>query len=160
MPTDIFRQFNHENTDEIDIIKFLEAILSHTRQHFIVLDGLDECGEAQIRVIAEIFHRFLLFPRLRIKLFWSSRPNILSWLPRRFLTQHRIDLETVENQSRVTRDIRKFIHITLEELLEGETPELRINDPTLVIKILERLEQEAQGMYEVLVSLTTISSLP
>ena len=120
-----------------------------------MLDGLDECGEAQVREIAEIFHGFLLSPRLRVKLFWSSRPNILSWLPRRFLTQHHIDLETVENQRRVANDISKLIHITLEELLEGETPELQIKDPTLVITILDRLDQEAQGMYEVFASSKT-----
>ena len=117
-----------------------------------MLDGLDECGEAQVREIAEVFHGFLLSPGLRIKFFWSSRPNTLSWLPRRFLTQHHIDLETVENQRRVANDISKLIHITLVELLEGETPELQIKDPTLVITILDRLDQEAQGMYEVFAS--------
>lgn len=152
LPADAFLQSNQENTDGIAIVKFLEATLSHTRRYFIVLDGLDECGEAQVREVAEIFHRLLLSPRLRIKFFWSSRPNVLSWLPGRFLTQHHIDLETVENQSRVADDIHEFIHITLEAWLEGETPELQINDPTLIITIRDRLEKEAQGMYEILVS--------
>ena len=69
LPADAFRQFNHQNTNGIAIIKFLEATLSHTRQYFIVLDGLDECGEAQVREVAKIFHELLLSPQLRIKVF-------------------------------------------------------------------------------------------
>ena len=151
LPANAFRAFNQESTDGTSIVSTLEATLSHTPQCFIVLDGLDECEEAQVKEVAEIFHGLLLSPHLRIKLFWSSRPNVLSWLPGRFLTQQRINLETVENQSRVAHGINTFIRVTLEEWLEGETPELQINDPTLIGTILECLEKEAQGMYEILV---------
>ena len=151
LPVDAFGTFNQESTNETKTISFLEATLNPNRQYFIVLDGLDECGEAQVKEVADIFHELLLSPYLRIRLFWSSRPNVLSWLPGRFLAQQQIDLETVENQSKVACDIHKFIHITLEGWLEGETPELRINDPTLIITILDCLEKEAQGMYEILV---------
>lgn len=146
LPAIAFRAFNRRSIDGTSIISALEATLSHTRQYFVVLDGLDECGEAQVKEVAEIFHRLLLSPHLRIKLFWSSRPNVLSWLPGRFLTQQRMNLETIENQSRVAYDINTFIRVTLEEWLEGETPELQINDPTLIETILNRLEKEAQGM--------------
>ena len=152
LPVNAFRAFNQESTHGTSTISFLEATLSHSRKYFIMLDGLDECEEAQVREVADIFHGILLSPRLRIKIFWSSRPNVLSWLPRRFLTERHIDLDIPENQSRVAHDIRKFIHTTLEAWLEGETPELQINDPTLIITILDRLEKEAQGMYEILVS--------
>ena len=149
LPINAFRSFKQESTYGSSIISFFEATLSHSRQYFIILDGLDECGEAQVKEVADIFHGLLLSPRLRVKIFWSSRPNVLNWLPGKFLTQQQIDLETFENQSRVAHDIRKYIHITLEEWLEGETPELQINDPTLIITILDRLEKEAQGMYEI-----------
>ena len=146
LPASTFRAFNQEVTYGSSIISFLRTTLSHSRRYFIILDGLDECGEAQVREVADIFHELLLSPRLRIKMFWSSRPNVLNWLPGKFLTQHRVDLETVENQSKVARDIRKFIHITLEEWLEGETPDMQINDPTLIQTILDSLETKAQGM--------------
>ena len=146
MPATAFPAFNQKSTDGTSITSTLEAMLSHTRQYFIVLDGLDECGEVQIKEIVEIFQELLLSPHLRIKLFWSSRPNVLKWLPVRFLTQQRISLETVENQSRVTHDINTFIVVTLEEWLDGEAPELQINDPSLIETILHCLEREAQGM--------------
>ena len=127
-------------------------MLSHTRQYFIVLDGLDECGEVQIKEVVEIFQELLLSPHLRIHLFWSSRPNVLRWLPGRFQTQQRISLETAENQSRVTHDINTLIVVTLEEWLDGETPDLQINDPSLIEMILHCLEKEAQGMYGIHIS--------
>ncbi|KAL8732018.1 MAG: hypothetical protein Q9181_004084 [Wetmoreana brouardii] len=147
LPADTFRQFDHRNIDGVAIIEFLEATLDHSRWYFIVLDGLDECEEAQLKEAAEIFHNLLLLPRLHIKFFWSSRPNVQNWLPGRFLTKQHIDLGTVENQDKITCDIRTFIHITLEEWLDGDTPELQINDPTLIITITDRLEREAQGMF-------------
>ena len=154
-----FREFNQESIHGSSIISFLEATLSHSRQYFIVLDGLDECGEAQLKKVADIFHGLLISSRLHIKLFWSSRPNVLNWLLGRFLTQQHIDLDSVENQSRVANDIRKCIRVTLEEWLDGETPEMHINDPTLGITILDHLGNEAQGMYEISVLSKIVRSL-
>ena len=149
LPATAFREFNQKSTDGTSIISTLEAILSHTRQYYIVLDGLEECEEVQIKEVVEIFHALLLSPHLHIKLFWSSRPNVLGWLPGGFLAQQRINSETVENQSRVSDDIYKFIHVKLEEWLDGEAPELQINDPSLIQTILHCLRKEAEGMYVV-----------
>ena len=156
LPATVFGKFNLESTDATSLISALEAMLSDTRQYFIVLDGLDECGEKQIEEVVEIFNGLLLSSHLQIKLFWTSRPNILGWLPGRFLTEQRINLETVENQSRVAHDISIFIVTTLEEWLDGEAPELQINDPSLVETILRCLEKEAQGMYENPIPCTTV----
>ncbi|KAL8705148.1 MAG: hypothetical protein Q9201_001715 [Fulgogasparrea decipioides] len=68
-------------------------------------------------------------------------------VPERFLTKQHIDLGTVENQDKIACDIHTFIRTKLEEWLEGETPELQINDPTLIITISDRLEKGAQGMF-------------
>ena len=147
LPATAFRAFDKESIDGTSIISALEAMLSHTRQYFIVLDGLEECEEVQIKEAVEILHGLLLSSHLRIKIFWSSRPNVLGWLSGRLLTQQRINLETVENESRVAHDIGKFVVVTLEEWLDGEAPELQINDPYRIKMILHCLEKEAQGMY-------------
>lgn len=152
LPADAFRAFNYNNIDGIDIVRFLEATLDHTRRFFIVLDGVDECEEAQVKELAEIFSNLLLSPRLRIGVFWSSHSNVRSWLPERFLTKQQIDLETLENQGKIARDIGEFIQRTLEEWLEGDTPVFQINNPTVPVTIRDRLEKEAQGMYAALIS--------
>jgi len=152
LPADTFPRLDHRNIDELAIIEFLEATLDHSRQYFIMLDGLDECEEAQLKEVAEIFHNLLLLPRLRIQFFWSSRPNVHNWLPGRFLTKQHINLGTMEIQDKIASDIRTFIRVTLEEWLEGETPELQLNNPTLIITILDCLEKRAQGMYGPVIS--------
>ena len=161
LPASAFLAFDQRGTNGTSIVGALEAMLSHNRQYFIILDGLDECGEAQVKETAEIFHRLLRSPHLRIKLFWSSRPSLLSWLPGSLLTQQRINLETAENKSRVAHDIDTYIRVTLEEWLESETPELQVNDPTLVETILDCLGKEAQGMYgssSILINSTRLTS--
>ena len=160
LPADAFRDFNLEAKDGTAIIKLLEAILSDTRQYFIVLDGLDECSEAQIKEAAKTFHSLLSSPLLHIKLFWSSRPNVASWLSLKFQPQEHISLDTVESQSRIATDIRQFINTTLGEWLEGDPPELHISDPNLILTIADHLETEAHGMYRILISQITVFSLP
>ena len=143
IPEDNFHGF----CNETPVIEYLEIALSHTRQYFIILDGLDECPEEEIREVSEILYRLLSSPRLQIKIFWFSRPNIVDWLPPKLKTEQQISLETTESQDRIGSDIRKFIQITFEEYLEGDTPKLRILDPTTVLKAEEYLKNEAHGMY-------------
>ncbi|KAL8855682.1 MAG: hypothetical protein Q9178_007693 [Gyalolechia marmorata] len=143
IPEDNFRGF----CNETPIIEYLEIALSRTRQYFIILDGLDECPEAEIREVSEILYRLLSSPRLQIKVFWFSRPNIMDWLPPKLQTEQQISLETTESQDRIASDIGEFIKITLEEWLEGETPKLRILDPTTALTAVEYLKKEAHGMF-------------
>ena len=146
LPAEAFHQFNHRDIDGVSIVKFLEAALDQSRRYFIILDGLDECDEAHVKEVAEIFQDLLRSPRLHMKFFWSSRPNVHQWLPTRFLTEQQINLGTVENQNRIVSDIHSFVYTTLKEWLDGETPELQINDPTLIVTISDCLEKGAQGM--------------
>ncbi len=147
LPANAFRGFEYDNTFPTAVIKFLETTLNSARRYFIVLDGLDECEEAQIKIIAEFFHDLLESPLLQIKIYCSGRPIVASWLPLSLRPQQHIVLETIENQNKISLDIRNFINVTLEERLEGETPELQIGDPTLILTILNRLEKGAEGMY-------------
>ena len=142
-PEDRFRAFSRETP----VVEFLKDTLSNTRRYFIVLDGLDECDEEQIRETCGMLHDLLSLPHLHIKLFWCSRPNVVDWLPLRLQSQQHINLESVESQGHIVSDIGKLIHSRLEEWLDGDSPQLRIGDPTLPLTIVQWLENEAQGMY-------------
>ena len=142
LPEDKFRNFSRETP----ILEFLKHTLSDTRQYFIVLDGLDECNEEQIRETCGMLHGLLSLPHLHIKLFWCSRPNVMDWLSPRLRSQQHISLESVESQCHIASDIGKLIHSRLEEWLDGDSPQLRIGDPTLRWTIVQCLENEAQGM--------------
>ncbi|KAL9023850.1 MAG: hypothetical protein Q9196_006931 [Gyalolechia fulgens] len=143
LPEDSFSDFEHGSPIE----DFLETALNNTRQYFIILDGLDECNEAHIREVSENLYSLLSSSRLDVKLFWCSRPNIPDWIPSKLQSELHINLENVQSQSHVASDIEKFIKITLEGLLEGDTPRLRIGDPTLALMIEDRLKKEAHGMF-------------
>ena len=142
-PEDKFRGFSRETP----VVEFLKNTLSNTRQYFIVLDGLDECSEEQIRETCGMLHDLLSLPHLHIKLFWCSRPNVVDWLPLRLQSQQHINLESVESQGHIASDIGKLIHSRLDEWLHGDSPQLRIGDQTLPWTIVQCLENEAQGMY-------------
>lgn len=154
-----FFDFDKGPLDGPAILEFLENSLSNTRRHFIILDGLDECNETQIREVTEALYRLLNSSSLHIKLFWSSRSNVLSWLLVKLEPQQRIHLDTVECQKHIAHDIREFINTTLEEWLDRDPPELQIWDPTLVLSIIDHLETEAHGMY-VTLELFIISNSP
>lgn len=143
LPEDSFSDFEYHST----IVDFLKNTLENIRQYFIILDGLDECNESNIREVSETLHSLLSYSHLHIKVFWCSRPNIPQWIPSKLRTQQHVSLETVQSQSQVASDIGRFIDVTLEEWLEGDTPRLQIGDPTLVLMIEDRLKNEAGGMY-------------
>lgn len=143
LPEDKFRDFSRRQP----IVEFLENALSDTRQYFIILDGLDECNEEQIRETCGTLLGLLNLPYLHIKLFWCSRPNVLDWLSFRVYPHQHINLQSVESQCHIASDIGKLIHSRLEEWLDGDSPQLRIGDPTLPLTIVQCLENKAQGMY-------------
>ena len=145
-PEDKFRGFSRETP----VVEFLENTLSNTRQYFIVLDGLDECSEEQIWETCGMLHGLLSSPHLRIKLFWCSRPNVMDWLPLRLQSQQHISFESVDSQDHIASDIGRFIHSTLEEWLDGDSPRLRIGDWALRMTIVRCLENKAEGMYVLL----------
>jgi len=146
MPTESFRGFSTENVDSETIISFLHATLTKRRHIFIVLDGLDECEEAQVQ---EIFQALsgLLHSRLQVKIYCSGRPNVVKWLAEGLHPEYHINLETEENQAKIALDIGSLIKTTLTQQLEGISPELRVGDPTVIVTVQETLQEKAQGMY-------------
>ena len=146
VPAVSFCQFNSELVGGIDIIHFLERTLDDKRQYFIVLDGLDECGEEEVKEVIDSLDALLEYPGLRVKIFWSSHPNERVWPAKRPADQLRIGLDSSAYRDKVASDIRRFIRVTLEEWLDGDAPLLQINDPALVLTIVDHLEREAEGM--------------
>ncbi len=150
MPAQNFHGFRAENVDSEAVIKFLHANLSERHQYFIVLDGLDECDEAQVPEILRALRGLLHSPQLRIKLYCSSRPSVVKWLAEELRPEYHISLETEEYQAKIALDIGSLIENTLTQQLEGESPELQVGDPTLILTVQETLREKAQGMYVVL----------
>ena len=115
-------------------------------RYFIVLDGLDECEETQIRGIAQALQDLLNSSKLRVKIYCSARPLVVKWLPSGLRSELEVILETPENQSRIANDIGDLIRNTLMEQLDGESPGLEIGDPNLIRTVQDTLQDKAHGM--------------
>lgn len=129
------------------VIEFLGSVLSTDRRYFLILDGLDECEESQIRQAAQALQSLVAMPGLQVKIYLSSRPYVAKWLPVELQPEHRISLQTSDNQQKLAADIDTLIETTLAQQLDGESPELQLGDPTLILTIRETLRKQAQGMY-------------
>lgn len=147
MPTESFRGFSAVHVDSDAIIKFLRATLSERRHYFIVLDGLDECEEAQVRQLSRVLSGLLHSSRLQVKMYCSGRPSGVKWLAEGLDPDYHISLETEQNQAKIALDIGSLIKTTLTQQLEGISPELRVGDPTVIVTVQETLQEKAQGMY-------------
>ena len=147
IPPERFRGFSAENVDSEAIINFLCDTLTPLRHYYIVLDGLDECEEAQVQEISQALSCLLHSSRLLVKLYCSNRPYVVKWLTEGLHPEYHITLETEENQEKIALDIDSLVKTTLTQQLEGNTPKLRVGDPTLILTVQETLQEKAQGMY-------------
>lgn len=146
LPAKAFEAFSLASSDVEAIVQYLSTALSEKQRYVIILDGLDECKETQIRETAQALQDLLDMPRLCIKIYFSSRPYVVKWLPLGLRPEAHIALESPENQEKVAFDVGTVIETTLMEQLEGESPELNLGDPALVLTIQHTLQQRAQGM--------------
>ena len=146
LPAHAFSGYDYLNTKPRSILKFLESTLDRKQRYFIIIDGFDECERDQLKEIHQIFVKLMGSSSLQFSIYFSSRPNVAGWPLLKAQVDKHIDLERPANQIMVADDIRKFINTSLEEKLEGETPELQISDSKLILVIVDRLEKEAQGM--------------
>ena len=144
LPTEAFQQFISTGLDLGYILYFLKTVLTGKRRYFIVLDGLDECEEAQFKELVNILRGLLDTQPLHIKLYFTTRTSVMNWVPFKLQPERHIVLDTAENQASITRDIDNFVNASLQERLREK--ELQIRDPSLVLKIQDALKAGAQGM--------------
>ena len=150
LPPETFPKSFSPAADEHSLFESLQRLLRRRPferdcQYTIILDGLDECEEAQIREVANCSRKLLdnIFP---LRILWSSRSNVPSWLRQKLQPQQHIYLDTVESQHHIGADIREFVEITLQDWLSGDAPKMQISNPDLILTIVDKLEQKANGM--------------
>lgn len=147
LPPEAFPESSLPITDELALLEFLGTLLGRGFQCTIILDGLDECEEAQIREVANLCRKLIDYSlQQRLRIFWSTRSNVPSWLRQKLLPKQHIYLDTVESQHHIASDIREFVDITLQDWLSGDAPEMQISNPDLILTIVDQLEQKANGM--------------
>ena len=137
----VHEHISSNSVDEELILQLLRSSLSPSRQHFIVLDGLDECDIGEARKLVEMVASLQShIPQIHVKVFFSSRPHGSDWIARRLNSNCCVAMD----EAKINRDIDRYIDATLEQRLENE--ELHLGDPKLILHIQQALSEGAQGM--------------
>ena len=142
---DVFSMLDQELRDtkpDVEwIFEVLSSRLSANRQYFIILDGLNEVEDVEIKEVVEVLERFLALPTLTFKIFYSNQTIHSAWLPLKANFTWHI---AVDNAN-ISSDINHYIDVLLEEKLESEA--LQLGDPRLILLIQKALKEGANGMF-------------
>ena len=141
LPLEVFTILNQEIQDTKPdgewLFEVLASRLSTDRQYFIVLDGLNEFEDADIKEVVYFLERLLALPTLKIKIFYSIQ-GIRLPVKASFARHIAID------ESSISSDINQYIDVILEHHLENGT--LQLGNPGLKSLIQRALKEGARGM--------------
>lgn len=129
-----------------DIDQLLDYLQEHLpspskKHYFVVIDGLDECEEKEVRSLMGCLKK-LLTSGLIFQLYCSSRPDVLRWIPAILQPQWNVSM------SDTVPEIAQYIEITLEQCLESGS--LCMGDPAIIFNIQEVLAENAHGILVIL----------
>jgi len=127
------------DTDEL--LVFLNAIAASSSSVTLVVDGFDECAEAEKLLILKELHRLMSSAQSIIKIFLSSRESEIEGISKIFKTFRQLSMRCEE----AGRDIATYIRETIEE--KTEQRDLVVGDSELVGEIRNALLEGADGMF-------------
>ena len=132
----------HDRTKpDIDqILGILHDLLQPNKQYYLVVDGLDDCDNREVKMFYEAVRHFLAWSGIKFKIYFSSRTGLYHVISI-FL---RPDWHIPINGSVLKSDIESFITVTLTERVNRK--ELQLGDPNLELTIRDFLIDRAQGM--------------
>ena len=121
------------------LVDLLCLAFQHGRLHYIVLDGLDECGKEARAQIVSVLGRFsgLGSALLKTLILCREEDQLLRTL--NLVPQIRITPETSKG------DIESFVVESVKSKIQSG--QLRIRNPTLKLEIVSELVSKAHGMF-------------
>lgn len=136
-----------------ELSHLLELAIASCTEHYIVIDGIDECSEPERRILIETLGLTVRSSEAPVKLLISSRYGISEGLRR--INGHLYNILVDEKKSKL--DMATYIDTTLASRLEDGS--FRVGDPSLVLYTRTALIAGAQGMYVNPLRQNTIDSL-
>ena len=138
---DVLEELHAEsrNLDVKGVIGFLLAELENGVTYFIILDGLDECEDVELKLISQAMHNLYEASSSILKIFYTTRSDMRSQRFQVYQSTYRISLAT----EAVNLDIGCFIQAMLTQKLEDD--ELKLGDPKLIVRIRTALQEGSQG---------------
>ena len=122
------------------VLDHLIKLLPTTREYFILIDGIDECDEEDVKLLMDHLRR-LLESKIFFRVFCSSRPNVFPWAS--------VHLEPYLRPLNVTiadtnSEIEKYVQSQLEQRVEKG--KIHYRNPAIIDDVQQTLLEKAQGM--------------
>ena len=136
-------QVSSDQQDPEEATDLLATLLPRklSQRYVICIDGLDECEESQRSQVLVCLRKLVEIPGLNLKVVYTVRPDSQQTIVP-ILGQH----DSISMSSVATEDeITGYVQDSLEKSLEHGV--LRVQDPTLILRIKEELVENADGMY-------------
>ena len=128
-------------SDVEDLEPLLQDIAATLGSIILVVDGFDECRKPDRMILLKILQRIMSTSRSKIKIFLSSRENIIGDIDRVFATCHHVSMDCEEANADILTYVKDLID---DQVLNGD---LEIGDPQLKQEIQSALANGANGMY-------------
>lgn len=126
------------NTERL--VSYVDRLLPKANTIYLILDGLDECQQEDLDMLASALLDLMGTLRRNVKLFWTGRPDLLSRVSSPLNPDHHIQITPSKNG----HEVKEFIGYKLETALA--TDKLKLRDPNIIIKIRDALEAGACEM--------------
>lgn len=121
-----------------EMFQYIQKLLAlHRKQCFIILDGMDECDQEELKTVTH-FLEDILAANTTFHVFCSSRPDLYRHISG--VLQPKYNISCSESNPEILR----YIEDELGRRLESE--DLCLGDPGLILNIRDALSKGSQGM--------------
>ena len=129
-----------KDMDESDLADFISDHLDGTLTYHVIIDGLDECEEQDMRLLTRNMTKMMGIFSGCFKLIYVSRPELGSIVSKVARPSFEFSITKEKNKS----DRRSYIKAKLAEYLGDQR--LQLGNPELLADILGALENGSEGM--------------
>jgi hypothetical protein len=132
--------FRGTSPDAEDLEPLLHDIAATSETMIFVIDGFDECARADRIIVLKMLRRLKSSSRSRIKIFFSSREDVIGDIGRIFNTCRQVSMDCEEARA----DIPTYVNDIIAEKVENS--ELVVGNIQLIQDIQNVLVRGANGM--------------
>lgn len=132
--------FDGTSPDAEDLEVVLQSLATSSSTITFVVDGLDECSQANRTIVLGVLSRVMSSSRSPIKLFLSSREGLIEDVVGLFKTYQQVTMHCGEAQT----DVTTYVEGIIKEKIESRV--LAIGSIQLVQEVKDALIQGANGM--------------
>ena len=132
--------FESPFSDVEDLESLLQDVAATPGTLIFIIDGFDECRKTDRMIVLKLLHRLMSTSPSKVKVFLSSREDIIGDIDRIFTTCHHVCMDCEETHADILAYVKDLID---EKILNGD---LEVGDPQLKQDIQRVLANGANGM--------------